>query len=197
MAPKVGAPRRDRKTEIVDAAARLFAAKGYHATSIQDLVDATGLQRGALYYHIETKKDLLFEIHRRFIDPLLEESRRIDAENLSAEATLRALAHSLMRDIERYRDEVTVFLHEWSTIRDDPEWQAVRESRREFESLIERVLRRGIADGSFALPDVQLAKLAFLGMLNYTYQWFAIGGRSTPDEIADCFTTIFLHGISR
>ncbi len=187
--------RQDRKTEIVAEAAQLFAAKGYHATSIQDLVDATGLQRGALYYYIENKKDLLFEIHKRFIEPLLEEAHRIELEYRPADETLRELARALMVDIERFRNEVTVFLHEWSTIRDDPKWDTVRVARREFESVIERVLRSGIDDGIFSVQDVQIAKLAFLGMINGSYQWFDVEGRLSAGEIADCFSSIFLDGV--
>src|SRR5262249_19828339 len=51
-----------RREQIFQAAIDLFAAKGYHATSMQDIADALGIQRVSLYHHIESKEDLLFEI---------------------------------------------------------------------------------------------------------------------------------------
>ena len=68
-----------RRQEVADIAARVFAERGYDATSIDDLVEATGLQRGGLYHYMEGKKDLLIRIHGRFIEPLLAESRRCRA----------------------------------------------------------------------------------------------------------------------
>ena len=50
-----------RKSELTRQAARLFAEKGYHGTSIGDLAEAMGVQKGSLYAHIESKADLLWE----------------------------------------------------------------------------------------------------------------------------------------
>src|SRR3954471_6638965 len=121
-----------RDQELVDIAARVFARQGYHATSIDDLVEATGLKRGGLYHYISSKEDLLIAAHERFIEPLLANARAIAAEDLSAEEALRRLAHALMHDITVYQDQVTVFLHEWRAIENRPEWQHVREARHEF-----------------------------------------------------------------
>jgi TetR/AcrR family transcriptional regulator, cholesterol catabolism regulator len=64
-----------RRREIVDVGAKAFAEHGFHATTIDQLVEATGLQRGGLYHYIDGKLDLLIAIHERFIEPLLEEAR--------------------------------------------------------------------------------------------------------------------------
>src|ERR671937_1824348 len=53
-----------RRTELTRVAARLFAEKGYHGTSIGDLAEALGVQKGSLYAHIESKADLLWEVAR-------------------------------------------------------------------------------------------------------------------------------------
>lgn len=187
--------RERRKNEITDIAAKLFAARGYHATSIQDLSDATGLQRGALYHYIDSKKDLLYRIHERFIDPILAEAREIQSRALPPDEELRAYAHVLMRNVQNYRDQVTVFLHEWKAMQDDESWEAVRESRREFESILQRAIERGVAEGKLRTDEPRLTTLAFLGMINYSYQWFSPHGRLEPDAIADHFADVFLDGV--
>jgi AcrR family transcriptional regulator len=185
----------ERQREVVDLAAGVFAERGYHATTIDDLVEATGLQRGGLYHYMSGKADLLIQIHERFIEPLLGEARAIAARDEPADVTLRALAAALMEDIATYRDQVTVFLHEWRIIETDPGWKTVRQARKEFEEVIAAVLQRGVDDGTFAIDDIRLSVLAFLGMFNYSYQWYRPGGRMTAKRVADTFCDIYLTGI--
>lgn len=184
-----------RRDEVVDVAARLFAERGYHPTTIDDLVEATGLTRGGLYHYISGKHDLLSQIHRRFIDPLLEQAERIAANGDPPEETLRLLGEALMSDIATYTDQVTVFLHEWRIIQEDPAWADIRRSRKRFEGVIEQVLRRGIREGVFEVADVRLTVLAFLGMFNYSYQWYSSSGRVSSTRLAKMFADIFLDGI--
>jgi AcrR family transcriptional regulator len=184
-----------RRDEVVDVAARLFAERGYHPTTIDDLVEATGLTRGGLYHYISGKQDLLSQIHRRFIDPLLEQAERIAANGDPPEETLRLLGEALMSDIATYTDQVTVFLHEWRIIQEDPAWADIRRSRKRFEGVIEQVLRRGIREGVFEVADVRLTVLAFLGMFNYSYQWYSSSGRVSSTRLAKMFADIFLDGI--
>jgi AcrR family transcriptional regulator len=184
-----------KRREVVDIAARVFAEKGYHATSMDDLVAATGLQRGGLYHYIEGKQDLLVAIHERFIAPLLENAREIVAQDLAADEALRRLARALMHDIANYRDQVTVFLHEWREMQREPEWRRIREERREFEAIVESVLVRGEREGLFSVAEPRLAALAFLGMFNYSHTWFDPRGGRSPDEIAERFAAIFLRGV--
>jgi AcrR family transcriptional regulator len=184
-----------KRQELIDIAARVFAEKGYHATSIDDLQEATGMRRGGLYHYIDGKEDVLLAIHERFIEPLLANAREIVAEGLPAEETLRRLARALMHDIATYRDQVTVFLHEWRVLEGTDEWSQVRDARREFEETIETVLARGQAEGRFAPAVRPLTVYAFLGMFNYSYTWFDPRGERTPEEIADHFAGIFLNGV--
>lgn len=187
----------ERRQEIVDIAAHLFAERGYHATSISDLQGATHLQRGGLYHYIGSKEALLFMIHERFIEPLLEEAREIERRGDSPDVTLRALAEALMRDISDYRDQVTVFLHEWRTVRDrnDKRARKVIAARREFEEIVTRTLTRGAQDGAFKIEEPRLAMLGILGMINYTYQWYRPGLSWSAEDVAEAFWSFFLDGI--
>jgi AcrR family transcriptional regulator len=186
----------ERRDAVIDAAAHVFAKQGYDATTIDDLVTATGLQRGGLYHYIGGKQDLLIAIHERFLTPLLDQARAIAAQDLEPEQALRALAHALMDNIHNYRDQVTVFLHEWRTIEGDERWTQIRAERREFEAIIRAVLERGREQGVFAFADGRIALLGFLGMINYTPQWYEPAGRMRHTAIADQFCDIFLRGIA-
>lgn len=184
-----------RRDEVVDIAAGVFAERGYHATSIDDLVEATGLQRGGLYHYISGKQELLIRIHQRFINPLLENAREIVAHREPPDVELRLLAQALVRDIAEYRDQVTVFLHEWRVIEDEAEWRDIWQARVEFEGIISSCISRGVGQGVFRDLDENTTMLGFLGMINYSYQWLDPQGRFSPNEVANRFTDIILHGI--
>ena len=173
----------------------MFAKKGFHGTSIDELVEATGLQRGGLYYYIGSKDELLIRIHERFITPLLEGAREIVARKEPPEVELRLLADALIRDIVDYQDQVTVFLHEWRLAENTPEWRTVRRARKEFETIVANCFKRGVQDGSFREIDVGLAMRGFLGMINYTYVWLRARGRTSAEEVSDAFADILLHGV--
>ena len=185
----------ERQRDVIDTCAKVFAQRGYHATSIPDLVEATGLARGGLYHYIGSKEDALFRIFDELMDPLLERVRALLAEPGSAEQHLRRLAREWMAHVEDHRWHMTVFQQERHTIASGPRWSEVRRARREFEALLAGVLDRGVAEGDFAIPDAGLTALAFLGMVNYSPVWFRPRGRLSAEAIADGFCDVLLEGI--
>ena len=151
----------DRKQqEVVATAARLFAERGYQATSMQDLTEATGLAAGGLYHYIGSKEQLLIRI---------------------CDELLRAwLAH-----IATHRDHMLVFAQERHAIERGPQWREVRRQRKAFEKILDDVLARGEQDGTMAFADRGLTLLALLGMVNHTATWLRPRGRLSPEQIAD------------
>ena len=66
-----------RREEILDAAERLFAAKGFDNTSTGDILDAVGIARGTLYYHFKSKEDILDGVIQRLTDRLMQDAGAI------------------------------------------------------------------------------------------------------------------------
>lgn len=184
-----------RRAEVVAAAARVFAARGYHATSIDDLIEATGLTRGGLYHYMDGKQDLLIAVLDDLMAPLLERTRAIVAGDGTPEEHLRAITRLWIGHVCAHPDHMVIFNQERRTLERDAGWTHVRAARREFEQLVGDVLRRGVDAGAFAIDDVSLTLLAFLGMGNYTAQWYAPGGRLEADAIADGYCALLLDGI--
>jgi TetR/AcrR family transcriptional regulator, cholesterol catabolism regulator len=183
-----------RRDEIVDKAASLFAANGYHATGVAELGEAVGLGRGALYYYIESKENLLALIHDRVIVDVLDAGEKASVLEASASDRLRFLGHQLINIIASFPDHVWVFLHEFRHLRGQAA-EDFRKNRRVFERTIERILVDGVDSGEFEVANTRLAALGWLGLHNYVYIWHHIGGPFTPDLIADNFADIFLSGI--
>jgi AcrR family transcriptional regulator len=184
-----------RRAEVVDTAAGLFAARGYHATSIEDLLQGTGLTRGGLYHYMDGKQDLLIAVLDALMDPLLARAREIVASPASPEEHLRAVTRAWLEHVAAHRDHMVVFNQERRTLERDPAWATVRAGRRDFEELLAAILARGIAEGAFRVADPQLVLLALLGMGNHTAQWYAPDGRLDAAQIADGYCALVLDGI--
>ncbi len=181
-----------RRREVVDAAARLFAERGYDGTSISDLAAATGLAAGGLYHYIEGKDDLLIAICDELLEPLLERARAIVAAEAPPVTQLRDLVEAWVAHVVAHRHHMLVFTQERQAIERQARWRRVRSQRRAFEKILDDVLARGEADGSMTFADRRLSLLALLGMVNYTPQWVQPNGRLSAAEIAAGYCAIVL-----
>src|SRR2546423_14682617 len=101
-----------RRSELTREAARLFAEKGYHGTSIGDLAKALGVQKGSLYAHIASKQDLLYETMRDGADAF---HAVLDAipDDLRATEKIRLALPGHLRVVAEQPDVATVFVRRW------------------------------------------------------------------------------------
>ncbi len=178
----------------MDVAARVFAQQGYGATSMADLVVATGLTAGGLYHYIDSKEQLLIRICDELLEPLLERVEPIAAdESLPPDDQLRALVRAWAEHVEGHLDHMVVFQQERRVIEAEEQWRRVRRSRKRFERLLDGVLARCEEADLLRGADRSLALLALLGMVNHTPQWYRPGGRLDTAAIADGFCDLVLR----
>src|ERR671930_412692 len=90
-APMTTTTTNDRRAELLDIAARLFAERGLRATTVRDIADAAGILSGSLYHHFDSKESMVDEILRRFLDTLFDRYREIVAQGMGPRATLEAV----------------------------------------------------------------------------------------------------------
>ncbi len=181
-----------RKSELTRQAARLFAEKGYHGTSIGDLAEAMGVQKGSLYAHIESKADLLWEVARdgatafhAALDGVPEEARATEKIRLALRAHLRVIGEQL--------DVATVFIREWRYLDGDRREQFVGERRR-YEERFTAFFREGRELGELRTDlDDSTATLLALSAANWAYTWLRPG--ADTDELADRFYAMLLDGM--
>ena len=181
-----------RRIELTRQAARLFAEKGYHGTSIGEIADALGVQKGSLYAHIKSKQDLLYET-------VVEGARAFHAgldaipEELPATEKIRLALRSHLRAVADQLDVATVFVQEWRYLEGDRREEIVGERRR-YEERIRALFREGRDLGELRsdLDDATAALLA-LSAANWAYTWLQAG--HDTDELADRFYEQLLDGM--
>jgi TetR/AcrR family transcriptional regulator, cholesterol catabolism regulator len=181
-----------RKSELTRQAARLFAEKGYHGTSIGDLAQAMGVQKGSLYAHIESKADLLWEVARdgaaafhSALDEIPDEVKALEKIRLALRAHLRVVAEQL--------DVATVFIREWRYLEGDRRDEFVAERRR-YEERFRALFREGRELGELRTDlDDATATLLALSAANWAYTWLRPG--TDTDALADRFFATLLDGM--
>lgn len=187
----------DRREDIIKAAVHLFHTQGYSNTSMQNIADAVGLLKGSLYYYISSKEDLLYEIHQRFMNVLVDKTASREAHaNLPARERLEGVITDLVYLIRDYRAYVEVFFRERYAMR-GPRWEAIHHIREQYEALVRSIVRQGQQEGTFRPElDAQIVTFGLFGMCNWTYQWMDPGGRLGTADLAKIFCSLLLDGLA-
>jgi AcrR family transcriptional regulator len=184
-----------RRHEIVDESARVIAERGYHATSTTELCEANGIGKGALYYYIGSKEELLAAIHDRVMDEVMLGADRVDRADGPPPERLAMLGEELLDVIFRFPDHVWVFLHDFPALT-GKNAETFRQRRRAYERRVEQVFRDGVESGDFRPMDSRLAVVAWLGMHNYTYLGLRAGEHFSVRDAAKSFADIFILGVT-
>jgi AcrR family transcriptional regulator len=189
-------PREERWAELIAVATQVFYEKGYDGASLQDIADRLGMLKGSLYYYIQSKEDLLFDVistvHR---DGLAVVRARADAPG----GPLERLENVIIGHVEhtcRNLVATAVFLHELSSL--PPERSAeVLGSEHAYQSVFRELIEQAQREG-LVRPDLdpRLGALSILGSANWVYRWFRPGGEFSAEEIGAQLADMAIRGIA-
>ncbi|HTA07989.1 MAG TPA: TetR/AcrR family transcriptional regulator, partial [Streptosporangiaceae bacterium] len=134
------APRPPVKERLLHVATRLFARHGFEGTSVQDIVDAAGVTKGAMYHYYGSKDDLLYEVYHQVLTMQTSHLEEIAAGPGSPEERLRAAVVDVVTTSLDNLDDMIVFFRSLHMLPDDKQTQ-VRTERRiyhdKFKALVE------------------------------------------------------------
>jgi AcrR family transcriptional regulator len=185
-----------RADEIIDAAARVFAERGYHGTTTQAIADVLGMRQASLYYYFASKEGALELVCLRGTDGFVEAAEAVVESAGSPLDKLSRLIAAHLAPIETKRDYVKVFINERRYLPDASRRRLGRLSRR-IERCFEHVILAGIADGSFRRDtDARLAMLAVLGMCNAVINWRPADQGKDMHRIAEGFAELIAKGVA-
>lgn len=173
-------PQRER---ILKIAAQLFARVGYHAVGMTDLQEAVKLGRGALYHHIRSKEDLLFDISREYIRDLAQSALQIRSQGTDPVECIDRLGRYLVQKIASHQSELTVCFREVQSLTAERHAEVMN-----WHSQYERVWRDTMVDGAEAgqfCPYDPIVLKGVLGMYFYSYLWMKPDRAHGPEIIAN------------
>ncbi len=168
---------------VREAALRLFALHGYAAVSMRKIAAEVGVQAGALYNYTPDKQTLLFDLMRTHMEDLLAAwEAAAPAPETGAAAALEAFTRFHIRFNTRRADAVFVSYMELRNL--EPEnFNVIEGLRRDYETAAEAILRRGVAEGRFAVAEPRIAAMALIALLTGVNTWFRERGRLSLGEV--------------
>jgi AcrR family transcriptional regulator len=191
MAPSVSV-----KDSVRTAAVDLFARHGFANTSVQQIVDAAGVTKGAMYHYFRSKDDLLVGIYEHLLTLQGEHLAAIVATGDTTAQKLRAACIDVIETSIEFLDEGTVFFHSSHMLPSEKQLE-VKHRRRVYNDQFAGLVEAGQQDGIYR-TDIPRAVLVanFFSDLHYLPQWYSADGPEDGSLIAAQLTDLFLAGIS-
>jgi TetR/AcrR family transcriptional regulator, cholesterol catabolism regulator len=179
-----------RFKQIVDAAAELFRTKGYSATSIQDIADATGLLKGSLYHYVDSKEDFLYHIVQGVYRDAVEDVQRVVELDAKPEERFAAFVRSHVMFTTTHLTAYTVRLREFHHLSDERRAE-IRRGGEAYLDLLTDILEKGRKSGVFTDDlDLDVIVRIILGQLNAITRWYRSDSELDPEELADALVSL-------
>lgn len=185
-----------RETQVILEAARVIRAKGFEATTVSDISEATGLTKGGLYHYIKSKRDLLYRIMDLAMSLTVTEVRDKVRHIEDPEEQLRAL---IQRHVElTIKDEglLTTLSEEVAGLEPEDAKKILRRKREYFE-VVRNLLYRLRDQGKLADVNPTVVAFSIFGMIFFCSRWYRPGGALNPEQVADEVARMTLGGILR
>ena len=182
-----------QRSAILEAAAALFAAQGFHHASMAELAAACGVSKPLLYHYYRDKAHILFDIADTYMDKLGAIVAGVEAQRLVPEARLRELIRLFMAEYQHSQAQHMVLVQDVKFLAEperehvlDKERAVVDAFARAIAALKPRLRRRNLR--------VPLAMLLF-GMINWSFTWLRADGPLSYEDMAAVAAEVFLHGV--
>jgi len=184
------------KERLLHVATRLFARHGFESTSVQDIVDAAGVTKGAMYHYYGSKDDLLYEVYHQVLTMQTSHLDQIAAGPGTAEERLRLAAADVVQTSLDNLDDMIVFFRSLHMLPEDKQTQ-VRAERRAYQEKFKALVDEGVAAGTFR-SDISsdIVVHYFLSVVNQLGSWFKPDGSLSPGQVGDLFTELLIGGLA-
>jgi len=186
----------ERKLGIVEAAAALYATRGFNGASVADLAERCKTSKSLIYHYYQSKEDVLFDVMISHVRALDEAAREAVAGNDAAAEKLRRLAHAFMALYVGAADRHKVLLNELDNL-DDKRRAEIVKTQRGLIEIVQQLLSDIEPRLTKSSGEGYAAAMLFFGMINWTHTWFDPKGPVSADAIADMAVDVTLSGLAK
>ena len=195
-APRVSPPAADStntRQRILNAAARLFRERGFHASTTRAISEIVGILSGSLFHYFKSKEQMLFEVMNHAATQLCEKAEAAIGASTCPRARFRALVRLQLDCLagEDTRDYYAVLIAEWREL-DAAAKPALTALRLKYSGIWRSVLDE-CARAHLLRPDPQAAQFVLHGAINWTSTWFKPGGRLSIEDYAKVLEDLVLE----
>lgn len=195
MARTQAADYEQRRADIVETAARLYAERGFRGASTADLAQACEISKSLIYHYFPSTKDILFQVMSSHVQELLEAVEAAGALEAPPREQLRSLLHAFLTVYAGAAERQTVLLNELDQL--EPEARAeIVAAQRKVVDRVEAILCRVRPELTRGERSRVVTMLLF-GMINWLHTWYRPDGPVKPEAVAELTLALFLDGLER
>ncbi len=192
---RLAANPRKRGDEAVEAAATVFAERGYHGATTQEIADQLSIRQATLYYYFASKEAALELVCQRGVEGFIEKAEAVAKSSDSPPEKIARIIRDHLQSLDEKHSYVKVFLNERQHLQDAARKKIGRLSRR-YELIIQQIFEAGSASGVMRTDlNCRLATLALLGVCNAAVDWYGKEPGATLTAIEKNFVEIILNGV--
>lgn len=182
-----------RKEEIVRAATKTFAEKGFVNATVRDIAYEAEILSGSLYYYFKSKEEMVEEVLTSYLDITVAGYRRAAEEADDPVQALEGLIRVALHGVVQYREEVTILQNDWHYV---GPLKVVASRQREVEQIWLDVIERGVESGVFRSDlGTRMIYRTVLGAIQTVIRWFDPEGENTVDDVIAVQCSLFLDGV--
>ncbi|MGH3451221.1 MAG: TetR family transcriptional regulator [Haloechinothrix sp.] len=185
----------DVRARLVEVATELFAKHGFESTSVQSIVDAAGVTKGAMYHHFESKDDLLYEIYARVLRMQTTQLATFASADLPLAERLHAAAADVVETSIANLDDTVIFFRSMHQLHPDKQKQ-VRAERRRYHEQFRALIKEGQQTGEFRtdVPADLIIDYHF-GAVHHLGTWYSKRGPWRGNDVGRHFADLLLASL--
>jgi AcrR family transcriptional regulator len=181
-----------KRERIVEEAVKLFYARGFTGTTLDDIAAELGVTKPFIYTHFRSKVELLAALCTPTIEMSLAAVENAAKEQGSPSERLHRAVVDFTHVVLSRQANIAIFFREEKSLA--PEALAeINALRRQFDRVLSGLLAEGVAAGEFRIADVNLAALAIGGMISWAYTWHRSSGRLKLEEMCTSMADLALQ----
>jgi AcrR family transcriptional regulator len=181
---------------LLAAASRLFAQQGFRGTSVQEIVEAAHVTKGALYHYYGSKDDLLYDIYHRVLALQTERLEAIAGEDASATDRLRRAYVDVFDTTAANANDMVIFFREMHHL-SAAKQRKVRDERRRYHETFRSLVEQGQRTGQFRDNiAADLVVHSFFGAVHHLTTWFRPNGPMSAHDVGETFAELLLSSLA-
>ncbi len=193
MKRKLTARGRERRQQILDESARLFAARGYHPTSVAEIVDSLGVGKGVFYWYFESKEDLFLEILASSSQDL---RRRQQAAIGDEPDPLRRIELGIRASLHWFRDHRHLINLTQFAATEERFAAVLKQNDAVAIDDITRHLKEAMANGSIPDHDPAMLAHALVGATRHLARTYLLTGAAPVEAVAEVAVRFVMGGLT-
>ena len=182
-----------KRRKIRDAAAKIFAERGFENTTTRDIAKFAEISPASVYYYFDSKEVLLYQILDETMSTGLALIEEIEQSDKNLKEKLSDILRIHTRAAVDY-NKMKLLVHDQNSLSSEHK-EIIKQKQRTYVKKLIEILEDLKQKGEILNLDTTVCAFTFFGMVSWAYRWYNPKGRITPDELSEIFNQIFTGGI--